>query len=266
MNLLRQYAVIVGLLLRRELIELGSSWKMKIASQLVYSSMLAFTAAYFMPRMGMVPEAGVPLFLGSFFAGGMMIGFNYALGVGFDLTSTKRTHYYFALPAPHWVILFGITLSLFVRMILLSLPVLACGLPLLGHFHLYAISWPALFAVLFLGATFNATLFLILAFWLSTNMLMTNVWPRFLAFIFTFGCSMYPWRAIAVKSPQLGYLTLLSPMTYCCEGLRSAMLGTDFYLPVAVCIGVLGVLSVVMSMLLCRAVINRLNPVVARGF
>jgi len=256
--------LVMWLLLRREFIVLAHSWKIVAGSTIVFSLMMALSAGYFMPQMGMPIGLAVPLFLGSFLATCLSLGYTGAIEVGYDLKSPRLAFFYYGLPVSLSVVLLGLMCSSMIRMLIISVPVLCMGLLGINQWHLFSVSWSALIVIMLLCAQFNALLFLSLAYGCSLTALMGNIWPRFLSPLFAFGCVFYTWKPVAQKAWLFSRIMLCSPLTYCCEGLRSALLGGDAYLSSTVCIIVLMILNVALWFVLRRLVIRAVNPVVVR--
>lgn len=73
------------------------------------------------------------------------------------------------------------------------------------------------------------------ALWLSgvvKGMVSLNsLWLRYIAPMWLFGGYVYSWSSLFDTSHLLGYITLLNPMIYVMEGVRSAALDSKEYLP-----------------------------------
>ncbi len=264
-NSIYQSFVVFWLLVRRELLVLSNIWPTVVGSAFVHSSMMALSAGYFMPQMGMNAAMAVPLFLGSFLATGLSLGYACAIDLAYDLQSPRMVLYYYSLPVSFRAVLLGTFCSLMVRMLVVSVPVLIVGLLLINQWALFSISWPATVAMFLLSTGFSALLFLNLSYGCKLAFLLGNAWPRFLSPLFAFGCVFYTWRPIEQHSWYLSRLILCSPMTYCTEGLRSALLGGNEYLSSSICIMVLIFLNICLLMTLPWFIVSAINPVFARG-
>ena len=53
------------------------------------------------------------------------------------------------------------------------------------------------------------------------------------------GGVLVPWRVMLLFSPLLGYLVLLNPLIYVTEGLRSSLIGGNYFLSFWICMPVL---------------------------
>lgn len=108
---------------------------------------------------------------------------------------------------------------------------------------------------------FFALLFLTLSFTYEYKWFLDNIWPRRLSPLFLLSASFFPWYKVKVFSPFFAYLFLPNPITYIIEGFRSALLGSDQYLPFSICITVLIMSIIALIAILTRAIYKRLNPV-----
>lgn len=80
------------------------------------------------------------------------------------------------------------------------------------------------------------------ALWLSSVVKMSNLnslWLRYIAPMWMFGGYVSSWKAIYGLSPVVGSISLINPMIYVMEGMRSACLGSSGYLPFWLCFIVL---------------------------
>jgi hypothetical protein len=252
---------VLGLLVQRELYVMRQSWRSIMFSALVFSVLLACASRYFLPLMGMSEECIIPLFLGSFIVSCLSIGYACCLEVAYDLRSPQLIRYYSTLPVPFGCIIGAQVLGIMIRIIVLAIPVLFCGLCIINMWMFLHISWVALLGMIVLAAAFNALFFLILAYQCSIPVLLGNVWPRFLSPLFAFGCALYPWRTVEEHSPFFAQVLLYNPMTYCVEGLRSACLGGSAFLPIARCMQVLFAVNCMLSVVLWFVSVNAVRPV-----
>lgn len=249
------------LLLQRELQVLSVSWKQIVSGAVMNSVLLTLSAAYFMPHMGL-PEAGiVPLFLGSFVMSCISVGYNGAIDAAYDIRSPRLTAYYATLPVPFASVVCAQVCVLMLRIAIIALPVLVGGLCLVNRWQVFAVAPLGAVLIFFLSILFNALLFLVLAYWCSIPVLLDSVWPRFISPLFCFGCVFYPWGAFAEKAPGISKIMLLSPLTYCIEGLRSALLGDALFIKWQYCAVLLILFAGVLAGLLWRAMLKALNPV-----
>jgi hypothetical protein len=261
MEMMRESVRIMMLLLERELFVMLKSWRATLFSAAMFSVLLACAARFFLPLMGMSEVFVIPLFLGSFIVSCLSIGYSCCLEIAYDLRAPQLIRYYSMLPAHFGFIIAAQVLAIMMRIIVLAIPVLMGGLCIINQWHMLNISGGAVLAIISFAALFNALFFLILAYSCTIQILLGNVWPRFLSPLFAFGCALYPWRTVASHSPIFSLFLLCNPMTYCVEGLRSACLGGEHFISVPHCLGFLmGVVSI-LSGVLWAVSIRAVNPV-----
>lgn len=70
---------------------------------------------------------------------------------------------------------------------------------------------------------------------------LNSLWLRYIAPMWMFGGYVYSWQSAYDLSPIVGIISLINPMIYVMEGMRSAALGQQGYLPYWLCIGMLWV-------------------------
>lgn len=261
MRLFGEYGVVASLMLQRELRIIASKWKTIAGSALVYASMIGLSAGYFMPQMGMPITQSLPLFIGSFVITCLSIGYSFAIEAAYDLRSPKVAFYYYALPVSFGTMLASLVSVLMLRMLIVVLPVFFLGFTIVGQWHLFSISWFGAVAMVLLGVQFFALLLLTLAHSCSLESLLGNIWPRFFSPLIAFGCAMYPLQVAIEKAWWLSRIMLLNPLTYCSDGLRSALLGGSHYVSFSFCIAMLLVYNGLLWCALRYVVIRAINPV-----
>jgi len=69
------------------------------------------------------------------------------------------------------------------------------------------------------------------------------LWVRIINPILMFGAFFYSWKAVYDVAPAFAYVDLINPMVYIMEGMRSAALGAEGYLPVWLCVPVVWVFT-----------------------
>ena len=102
----------------------------------------------------------------------------------------------------------------------------------------------SLWRVVLMLATSNL-FFGFFALWLSSVIdgmsNLNSLWRRYIAPIWLFGGYVYSWHTAYAMSPGFAWVSLVNPMLYVMEGMRSAALGPEGYLPFWVCFFVLWV-------------------------
>ena len=91
------------------------------------------------------------------------------------------------------------------------------------------------------------------------------MWPRILGPMWIFGCLLFTWKRIHSFSPKISYMFFLSPVTYCTEWMRNALLGDAQFLSVPLCAGMLSLFCVVLLCWLRSAIRSKLDIVTMRS-
>lgn len=256
---------VMRLLVQRELYVIAASWRSMVISACVYAAMLALSAGYFMPQLGMPLSQSMVLYLGAFAITALSLGYTCAISIAYDLQAPRLTFYYYALPVDPRAVLAGLVAALMLRIALIAVPVLFFGFFLIGQWHFLVMSYLWLAAMMTLSILFFALLFLLLAYRCPVATLLGNVWPRFLSPLIAFGCLMYPFSTVQKHAWWLSRGMLCNPLTYMLEGLRAAFFGQSNYLALPVCALFLIVTNVILSFLVWGAARRAINPVVPRG-
>jgi len=250
----------------REMRVLSDSWPSVMGSSLTYSCLLALVVGYFMPAMGMPESLCVPVFLGSFFLTALSVCYTCCIEWAYDLRSPKLVGYYYSLPTSFSVITVALITTFMLRILVIATPLLLIGLCLLGQWHVFVVAWPQAIVLFFLAIQYFALLFLSLAYACPLNMLLGDIWPRFLSPMFALGCMYYPWRVASEMCPIVARFMLLNPAVYCSEGFKGALLGGEGYLSTPLCIAVLCVVNFILFYFFRRAIVRAINPVVGRTY
>lgn len=216
---------------------------------------------FFLPALGMATTWQLPLYLGNIMMLSFSVGYQRGMQITFDISTRNIAGYYFSLPVSFWWVVLVHVLGAMVTLCSLLLPmgiagmwVLQGGMPIAG-----TVGATVLMATLVM--LFFALLFTTLGIRFTPEKYMDHMWPRVLGPMWIFGTMLFTWQRIHIFSPQLSYLFLCSPVTYCVEGLRRAVLGDPQFMSVTLCAGVVATCCVVLTFFLCSGVRHRLDPV-----
>lgn len=256
------YAKTFAVLLYRDIRFIINSLPVRLIDAAIIATMQTLVIGSFLPLLGMPTELIAPLFIGMMtqivFSASYSIAFKHAN----DLHHVRFINYQMALPLPKVWLFAQLVCSFMIEIIFITLPPLALGSVLLRSALAVQInSWLMLLIMYFSSLTLYSLLFLYLAFGNSYTWFLDNVWARRLTPLFFFGCGYYPWKKLLAFNAGLAYLFLCNPITYIHEGLRSALFGTEAYLPVQICIIAVALSCLALAYLLSRAVKKRLDPV-----
>ncbi len=88
------------------------------------------------------------------------------------------------------------------------------------------------FTLMFIAINFFCGFLSIWIFsWAKSTTRFSEVWRRVLNPLWAFGGYQFTWFVFRQTFPRLALIALLNPLTYAFEGLRSAMLGQDHFIP-----------------------------------
>jgi len=228
---------------------------------LVVTSMHLLSLKYFLPAMGMNPEWQTPLYLGNILSLCFVSSYIRGIDITRDIDGSNFLQYQCALPGKGLYALYAYVFGFTLHMVALVAPILGFGLLFLNGVCSYPGSLLGLFFMVLLVSIFFAFLLLTLSIFCRPDAYLDNVWPRILGPLFVFGGVFYTWKRIALLTPFLAKFFLLSPVLYCSEGLRGALLTDADYISLPVCITVLVLSIMILWYLMKRALKHRIDYV-----
>ncbi|MGD1997930.1 MAG: hypothetical protein PVJ92_03390 [Candidatus Dependentiae bacterium] len=216
---------------------------------------------FFLPALGMATTWQLPLYLGNIMMLSFSVGYQRGMQITFDISTRNSAGYYFTLPISFWWVILIHVGGAVVTLCTLLLPMGCVGMYLLqGGMPIAGTLWQTVLMAM-LVMFFFSLLFTMLGIRFTPEKYMDHMWPRVLGPMWTFGTMLFTWQRIYSFSPNLSYLFLCSPVTYCVEGLRRAVLGDPQFMSVTYCASVVAVCCLVLTILLCAGVRRRLDPV-----
>ncbi len=227
---------------------------------LITTEILLF--AHLLPRMGMPAQDGPALFIGSSCMIGMLVSYTHAQNLLFDVEFNKFIDYQITQPiALPWIMIKYI-ISMAVQTMLISLPLLTIGsfafsTPIFSS----ATHWPLAIAIYISSSICTAIIYLFFSFHYHFLWFMDNLWARRISPIFAFGSLFLLWQKVYALSPIFGIIFLLNPFTYMAEGMRSALLGSNNFIPAPLCLLALWISIGVMGYALLNSIKQKLDPV-----
>jgi len=146
---------------------------------------------------------------------------NIALPLVIEFSWTKEIEDRLLAPLPVWAVAVQKMFVAALRAMLVALLLFPLGYLILPNFALHDVNWLVLVAILVLGSSAAAAMGLVLG---------TLVPPQQINFMFAIvltplimtGAAYYPWGTLS-NLQWFQAVTLLNPMTYASEGLRSAL-------------------------------------------
>lgn len=216
---------------------------------------------FFLPALGMAPTWQLPLFLGNIMMLSFSVGYQRGMQITFDISTRNIAGYYFSLPISFWWVVLVHVGGAMVTLATLLLPMGCIGMYLLQGGMPIAGTVLSTVLMTTLVMLFFALLFTMLGIRFTPERYMDHMWPRVLGPMWIFGTMLFTWQRINTFSPQLSYLFLCSPVTYCVEGLRRAVLGDPQFMSVPLCASIVAGCCLVLTFFLCAGVRSRLDPV-----
>jgi len=245
-------------LLKREMVVFMHTWYDFIINSLISAGFMVLLYGSFLPALGMPYKYRIPLFLGTVITFNLDIGYNVGMLVVLDLRSQGILKYHLSLPAPAWLVMSAYVFSAMIRITCITAPIVTIGLVFLGAGQQLIIA-PLYAAIILPLIVFAFSLFfLVLGVGFRFESYVTNVWPRLLAPLFSFGSTFYTWKRLSLVAPVSARFLLINPLTYCTEGVRSVFLGGPEYFSPILCAvviaGVCCVLSVILGLVVRRRI------------
>ena len=217
---------------------------------------------YLFPIFGMAASLIGAVYLGSILNLFVQLGYTLVLKIAFDLESNRFIDYHATLPLPKRWLFGSYIVSHMIEIALVAIPLILGGMLFIpGCVACEQISIIGFICICFAMFLFITTFFLMLGFSFSLAWILDNIWPRILVPLWLFSAGLVPFSKLYAWWPSLGYLFLISPMTYCAEGLRSALLGSSQYIAWYYCILPLCIWSALNMAILTSRIYKRLDPV-----
>ncbi len=228
---------------------------------LLFANVILF--GYLLPAMGMSKNLIGPLFVGYVVMAFFEIGFSLSFKIVDDIKFNRFIDYQLTLPISTKGLLAQYTANFAIEAGLITLPLLTCGILLLGDkFVIVQTNWLAFSCMYMLSLILFGLLFLFCSFYYRYKWFFHNIWPRRLEPLFLFGAVFVTWKKLYAFSHILGVAYLFNPMTYATEGIRATLIGGNDFLPVLPCMIGVTFFIVVTWFLLVSAVQKKLDLVV----
>lgn len=217
---------------------------------------------YILPLLGMASSIVGAVYLGSILNLFVQLGYSFVLKTAFDLNSNRFIDYHLTLPLPKSWLFASYIIGHMIETAIITIPLIFGGIICLQQYipltNISLIGFSILFITM-LG--FLSTFFLMLGYSFQLSWILNNIWPRILVPLWLFSAGLIPFKKTYAWWPQLGYIMLLSPITYIAEGLRSTLIGGDAYISWQYCIAPLILCIICNSLLLANRIHKRLDPV-----
>lgn len=247
-------------LVLHDMITFFKDFKDKFIDACIMLSTNLLLFGYLMPHLGLQADYGSFILIGNIATFGLFEVLGRVSGLIQHLESTIT--YKLMLPIKTWLIFCSIAISWAIQSTVLSLVLIPLGkLILYSQFSLSQISIVKFILILIATNLFYGFFALFLTSFLKGMKGISHLWVRIIGPMYFFGCYFYPWKLTFDVSPIVGYLSLLNPMVYIMEGMRSAMLGPEGYLPFWFSLGALILFIVAFSVISIKRLKKRLDAV-----
>lgn len=216
--------------------------------------------SYLMQSFGLSADFGVFQF-GSIVASmGLFEMFPSAVRLLSDFENEKTINYNLTLPIPSWVALLAKVTFYAINALVLAVCVIPLGKIILWNkLNLMAIAWPKLIILVLLSSFFYGTLTLWLASMIPDMSQISNVWMRCIFPLWFLGGFQFSWAVLHKTIPAAAYVDLLNPIVYITEASRSTVLGQEGFINYWICLGAIGILTVLFLFFANRNLKKRLD-------
>lgn len=220
------------------------------------------TFGYLFPLMGMPQSMIAPAYLGSMIILFLQLGFTLTMKIGFDLEYNRFIDYQMTFPISIPWLFAAYTVNTMVEIAVVTIPLFTVGIAILHAYFIFsAINWFVVALMYLLVLTFFSTFFLAIGYTFNITWIMDNIWARILTPLWWFSAGLMVWKKVYAWSHATAYLMLASPMTYIAEGIRSAFLDNDLFIPWYMCASIITLCIGINCVCFMYGMKKRLDPV-----
>jgi|GEM_PF-4383582 len=239
----------------RDFMVLRATIRSEIIDALILVVLQFINYVYFLPLLGMNKTLVAPLLAASIASFFINSAFDRGINDSADIAFAQFIKYRMTLPLTLTTLFIQKMSMHIVSLALVSLPSVFILLFYVRD-SLTVLGLLAFWGIYFCALLWVASLIIAIAYGTRFFWFIDNIWTRVLMPILFFGCQYFSWKAAYAVSPLIGVLYALSPVTYINEGIRSALLQSDQFLPVSICALVLITISI-STILLARTIFIR---------
>lgn len=205
----------------------------------VWCGINLFVSQYILPQFGINSDFGKFIMIGNIAAWGMLeVGTNVSILIS-DLLGIQSISYYLTLPIPQSWIFIRIGLSDAFKSFISTLPMIPIGkLVLWNHFVLSEIAYGKLIVSYLTAHLFFGFFGLFLASKTPNLEYITTIKQRVIFPLWFIGCYQFTWCMLYKTNPTIAYISLLNPVVYIMEGMRSAIASDYVLIPYSICMTV----------------------------
>jgi hypothetical protein len=226
-----QWSIFKTMLLM-DVVQLRAIFWAKVIDRFMWVATVILVAGYLLPQLGIDASFGQMMLAGLMVSVGLIEAYSSIAMIVSDLDGNRSFTYFFTLPIPAYLV--------FVRlMVYFGLFFSALGLILfpMANFLLpqpiaySSINWVRALLMMLISNFFNGALIVWSASFIHDMRRLGQVWSRLLQPLWFFGGFQFTWAVLHKKFYWLSYVALANPVMLATEGMRSAILGPDGFLP-----------------------------------
>ena len=197
---------------------------------LFFTNVVVF--GYFMPKLGVEASYGSFILIGAIASFGLFGIIAQVAELSVDIEGDRTINFSLSMPVPSRVVSLQLAIKWALNTFLLCAPLFLVGkLILWDQFDLEKIQVGKILLMFPTVCLFFGIFSLWLTGVIKKVKSLSSLFMRFINPIFMFGGYFFTWQASYELNPLIAYAILINPMIYVMEGMRSAALGPEGYLP-----------------------------------
>lgn len=223
---------------------------------------LIFVSGYVSPLLGVPADYGVFISVSMLVIMGSYTAWTAAAPLAADLAGERKISYELTLPVPYWLVWIKVSLTLATKAAIFSVASLVIGKLVLwnsfsfAQFSLWRFGIVYIISCLFFGMFASWATVITKSVEGHSRLDLRLTGPMFYLNGWTAS-----WLVMYTACPALGIFTLCTPWIYAYEGTRSAILGSNGYLPFWLCTGMLFTFTLIFALTGLRLFKKRMDCV-----
>lgn len=260
MSYIRSLRIFKNLLWRDFLVIKKDFWG-DVINMVTWPTSLAITFGYVLPAFGMDKNYGSFLLIGSLATSFFYLAVGFAAELVNDFEGLRTIDFHLVLPFPSFHILFlQKVVSFALHAVLLAVPLLPMGKILLGdRLNFQNFCWWKFVLIFVSAGLFFGFFALLLSGYVKNQRTFNSIWRRVYTPMLFLGCFWFSFKMAKQSFPKLYYLSLLNPLTYIAEGIRSSVFGPADYMPFWMSFGLLSAFIVMSGFFAFKKLKQRLD-------
>lgn len=250
MELVRSIKILLQLLARDFFVFAKRLTSFGINYLFIYPLLAIITFGYIQPGVYFGPghsKASVVLLIGTFCINMLSLCYTLMSPFVFDLEADRFTDYLSSIVPPRILFIKMIVFPALIAM-LISLPFFPLAYAILpGYFSALNVHWIGLLLMVAAASWYCASYIMLGLCIIKKASSIRQFWLRFNWPLVVLGGLWIPFHLLKAHFPILGYMALLDPFTYFTEGVRSALIGSEQFIPFYQCFFALMIFSCIFS-------------------